>query len=257
MRVLLPPSETKRLGGSGLPMTLSFAEELDAARASVRDALVTLSGDEDAAIRALKLGVKNRGDAALNLALDAGELLPAIERYTGVLYDALDIDSLSPEARSWVDRHVCVQSALYGLIAATDTIPGYRLSASTRLPALERPLKRVWQDAHVAIWDADEYVLDLRAKDYAALAPLPAGAGDSVEVLSRAEDGTVRALNHFNKAGKGALVRALAESAAEINSRAELLAWAAANELDLSEAEADPHASPLQLVTNVGAPGAR
>lgn len=257
MRVLLPPSETKRPGGTRLSEALSFAGELSDARATVRQALVALSADEDAAVRALKLGVKNRGEAALNLALDSGELLPAIERYTGVLYDALAVDSLSAGARDWVDSHVFVQSALFGLIAATDTVPGYRLSASTRLPDLGTPLKRVWQHAHAEIWSEGEYVLDLRAKDYAALAPLPVGAGDPIEVLSRAEDGTVRSLNHFNKAGKGALVRALAESHADIHSRADLLNWAQAHDIELSEADEDPQSSPLRLVTNVGVPGVK
>ncbi|MBC9943259.1 peroxide stress protein YaaA [Leucobacter sp. cx-328] len=257
MRVLLPPSETKRLGGSGLSETLSFAEDLSAARAAVRSALIDLSGDEDAAIRVLKLGVKNRGEAALNLALSSGELLPAIERYTGVLYDALDVDSLAPGARTWVDAHVFVQSALFGLIAATDAVPSYRLSASTRLPALTKPLKRTWQDAHANIWDEAPYVLDLRAKDYAALAPLPVGVGDMVEVLSRAEDGTLRALNHFNKAGKGSLVRELAQSQVDVHSRGELLSWAAERGIELSEAEDDPKSSPLRLITNIGAPGVR
>ena len=42
-----------------------------------------------------------------------------------------------------------------------------------------------------------------------------------------------RALNHFNKLHKGRLVRALAESAPEIGSRADLLEWARGSGLDL------------------------
>ncbi|SDQ26330.1 YaaA family protein [Leucobacter chromiiresistens] len=256
MLILLPPSETKRPGGSGAfdPARLRFAAELSEGRTRVRQALEALSGDEAAAAKALKLGVKNRGELAHNLRLGDSGVLPAIERYTGVLYDALDVASLDAAARDWLDAHVAVQSALFGTIGAGDEIPAYRLSASSRLPELGAPLKRVWSAAHTAIpWaEGRGIVLDLRSKDYAALAPLPAGAGWFVNVAQRSADGRVRALNHFNKAAKGDLVRRLAQAQAEFCDVDALLAWGAAAGLEL---HVDPDAEAITLVTELGAPG--
>lgn len=256
MLVLLPPSETKRAGGVGSfdPSSLSHAAELGEARDRVRQALVALSGDEAAAAQALKLGVKNRGELAHNLALAASGTLPAIERYTGVLYDALDVASLDSAARSWLDAQVMVQSALFGLIGAGEQIPAYRLSAGSRLPDLGAPLKRVWQAAHTPVsWPASELVLDLRSKDYGALAPLPADVGYFLHVTQRGDDGEVRALNHFNKAAKGDLVRRLASSGAAPATSAELLAWAAREGLEMSVDESN---RTVVLVTALGAPKA-
>lgn len=248
MRVLLPPSETKRSGGGGVfaPGSLAFAAGLGPARERVRAALEALSADEDAAAKALKLGVKNRGELAHNLALGSSGAMPAVERYTGVLYDALDVASLDAEARAWIDRRVLVQSALFGLAAAHDPIPAYRLSASTRLDGLGAPLKRVWREAHESVdWASLGWILDLRSQDYAALAPLPAGAGAFLHVAQRDADGTARALNHFNKAAKGLLLRRLAESGADVDDLDGLASWAADAGLEL---EIDPAAGEATLV---------
>lgn len=257
MLVLLPPSETKRAGG-GTPFgdvpALSREDVLGEARSRVRAALVAVSDDEERATKALKLGVKNRDERLRNLELETSGAMPAIERYTGVLYDALGAEDLDIDARAWLDAHVRVQSALFGLVGAGEWIPAYRLSGSSRLPELGSPLARVWAPAHEGVLVGCDYVLDLRSKDYAGLAPLAAlGAAetDFVEVVARGDDGEVRALNHFNKAAKGDLVRRLAESGAELTSRDELLAWAHANDIELVAGDA---ANTLRLVTAQGVP---
>ncbi|QBE49654.1 YaaA family protein [Leucobacter triazinivorans] len=257
MLVLLPPSETKRLGGSGAldPAALHAPEALQAARERVRAALVELSRDEEAAAKSLKLGVKNRGELDHNLRLGSSGVMPAIERYTGVLYDALDVGSLSAPERAWIDAHVMVQSALFGLVSAGDAIPAYRLSAGSRLPQLGAPLKRVWGEAHAQVsWAEGTLLLDLRSKDYGALAPLPNGY--FLNVVQRGENGEVRALNHFNKAAKGDLVRRLARSGAtpggaEIVGVEELLRWSRDEGLEMTLSEADRS---VTLVTELGAP---
>ncbi|MBO1903001.1 peroxide stress protein YaaA [Leucobacter weissii] len=254
MHVLLPPSETKRTGGGGSfdPADLSRAGDLGPARAEVRRALEEVSADEDLAARALGLGVKNRDEAARNLRLAGSGVLPAIERYTGVLYDAIDIETLDAAARQWVDAHVSVQSALFGLISAADPVPAYRLSAGSRLPGLGAPLKRVWGEAHRGLeWNSLGWVLDLRSKDYAALNPLPPGRGSVLSVVQRGPGGEVRALNHFNKAAKGDLVRRLASSSVPLSGADELIGWGRAHGLELL---AGPGDDEFTLVTEIGAP---
>lgn len=256
MLILLPPSETKRPGGTGtfVPERLRNHDALGDARASVRAALEELSQDPVASAKALKLGVKNGAEREHNLVLRESGVLPAIERYTGVLYDALDAPSLDAPARAWLDSHVAVQSALFGLIGAGEGIPAYRLSAGSRLPALGTPLKRVWGSAHAALpWAEAGLVLDLRSQDYAALAPVPGDRSWFVHVAQRGEDGAVRALNHFNKAAKGDFVRRLARSQADFATVEDVVEWAREAGLELSRS-ADSHE--LTLITELGAPGA-
>lgn len=253
MHLLLPPSETKRSGGGSVfsAAGLTHADALGEARALVRDALVEMSGDEQLAHRVLKLGVKNRDERLRNLRLETSGAMPAIDRYTGVLYDALGAATLSAPARRWVGRNVSIQSALFGLVAAGDGIPAYRLSASTRPPALGVTLKQLWSEAHSRLeWATLGWILDLRSKDYAALAPLPPGAGATLNVVQRGPQGEMRALNHFNKAAKGDLVRRLAEARPRITGAAAFLRWAQQAGLEVC---AGPSATEITLVTELGA----
>ncbi|RLK47572.1 YaaA family protein [Microbacterium telephonicum] len=230
MLILLPPSETKRPGGRPRPLDLDALALPDLApqRMLVVDALVALSADPDAAARILKLSERQRGDIADNAALRTGPTLPAVDRYTGVLYDALDASTLAATERRWLGAHVLVHSAPFGPVGALDPIPAYRLAAGTSLPGVPA-LRRVWADAVTAAvaGTGAPFVLDLRSEAYAALGPLPAGIPSAyVRVVSEGADGAVRALNHFNKHAKGALVRALATQRPRIRSLAAFTNWA-------------------------------
>lgn len=230
MLVLLPPSETKRPGGDGPPIDLDALAlpSLRPLREQVIDGLVALSADEAAAARVLKLSARRLHEVADNAALRTAATLPAVDRYTGVLFDALDAGSLDDDARAWVGAHVLIHSAPFGPVGAFDGIPVYRLAASTSLPGLPSP-RRIWTDAVTTAIGRGrpDFVLDLRSEAYAALGPVPADVdGVYVRVVSEGVDGTVRALNHFNKKAKGELTRALASTRAEIDSRGALLDWA-------------------------------
>lgn len=241
MLILLPPSETKRAGGRGKPLdTASLAlPSLAPQREAVITALVTLSAHEEEAARVLKLGTTQRGEIAVNAALREAPTMPAVDRYTGVLYDALDAASLDAAARRWLGSHVLVHSAPFGPVRALDPIPSYRLGASVALPGVA-PLRRLWADAVTrALAElAPRFVLDLRSEAYVALGPLPENVSSRyVRVVSESTDGAVRALNHFNKHAKGELVRRLAEHRPRIASAAAFTRWADAAGLRVRQGE--------------------
>ena len=122
MRLLLPPSETKRDGGDGGPVDLELLAlpELNDARRELMDEVAALAADHDVAMRALKLGPRQSAEVERNRRLHDAPSMPAIDRYTGVLFDALDARTLSAEARSYAADTVMVHSALFGLIGALE-----------------------------------------------------------------------------------------------------------------------------------------
>lgn len=226
MLLLLPPSETKRDGGTGAPLdlaALSFPELTEARRRALA-AVAELSSDLDAARRALKLGPSSAAEAQRNLVLATSPTMAAIDRYDGVLYDALDAATLPAAARRFAGRHVAVASALFGVTGALDPLPAYRLSHDSRLPGLT--MRRLWAPLAGALASRRGLVLDLRSEGYAALGPAPAGSV-YLRVVSEGDDGRRRALNHFNKTGKGAFTRAVLLAGIDHPDADSLLAWAA------------------------------
>ncbi len=230
MLILLPPSETKRPGGSGAALDLGTLAlpGLTPQREVVLTALEELSTDAATAARVLRLGATQLGEIETNARIRTAPAMPAIDRYTGVLYDALGAASLDASARRWLARHVLIHSAPFGPIGALDRIPAYRLAANASLPGLAPP-RRVWADAVAASLDAERpsFVLDLRSEAYVALGPVPSSVPHVfVRVVTETPGGAVRALNHFNKHAKGAFVRALAEQRPRAGSLAGLRRWA-------------------------------
>lgn len=237
MLVLLPPSETKRAGGddgSRLQLPELRYSTLTRQRRATVAAMRTLARDHDASVKALRLGPTQHEEVAKNRVITRSATMPAVDRYTGVLYDALDAGSLHPAARAYLAEHVVIHSAALGPVGALDAIPDYRLSHDSRLPGLS--LRALWADpVRVAVAGdsaAGEVIIDARSEAYVALGPAPANA-HFLRVVTESSDGTRRALNHFNKQAKGAFVRALALDTVRPASLPELFAWAASRAIRL------------------------
>lgn len=229
MIVLLPPSETKRDGGnpgSALDISALGFPELAVPRREVLKALSKLSANLRASTGALSLGPTQRGQIERNRAVATSATMPAIERYTGVLYDGLAASTLDTAARDWVNRHVVIGSALFGLLRANDPIPAYRLSYNSKLPGIR--LRARWSaDIAGLLASQSGLILDLRSAGYAALGPIPARSNSVyVRVVTQSADGRIKALTHFNKKGKGEFVRALAEAGIDHADAATLMTWA-------------------------------
>ena len=238
MRIVLPPSETKTPGGnagSSLRFDQLVLPELTPVREAIAADLVALAANPDATKKALGLGAKGDEWVEVNRQLLSSPVMPAITRYTGVLFDALDVDSLDDDSRYHADQAVWLFSSLFGPLRATDPIPRYRLSFDSKLPGLA--LRARWQPEAQTIW-AGDFTIDLRSEGYRALAPLPAGTGVFIKVVK--DFGQAVAVGHANKGTKGRLVRDLVTSKAILGSAGELLEWATGHGWRMSESPDSP-----------------
>jgi uncharacterized protein len=212
--VLLPPSEGKAGGGDGPPLELSGLSfpELGAVRERLVSALEDTARRDPAGLRAaLGLSAGQAGEVAKDAALTTSPTLPALRRYTGVVYDVLDVPSLTGAARRRASTSLVVASALFGLLRPTDAIPAYRLSGGTRLPGVGG-LAAVWRPALEPLLAGQRgLVVDLRSGAYAALARAPGAV--EVRVLREA-DGRRSTVSHDNKWTKGRLARLLCQHGA-------------------------------------------
>jgi cytoplasmic iron level regulating protein YaaA (DUF328/UPF0246 family) len=212
--ILLPPSEGKASGGDGLPWTRgALSIDLDAERARVIRALAAaMKGSE--ASRSKLLDVKGKALVAATAAdrvVAKAPTVPAIERYTGVLYDAIDHRSLSAAHRRRLDGSVVIFSGLWGAVTPTDPIPDYRLKMGAAIAPLGK-LSTWWREplsARLTELATDRHIWNLLPNEHSAAWDPPAGLEQwTVRFLHR-RNGALTTVSHDNKSLKGALVRYL------------------------------------------------
>ncbi|MEV0946310.1 peroxide stress protein YaaA [Rhodococcus sp. NPDC049939] len=216
MLVLLPPSETKSDGGADMPLDLGELSmpTLTETREALVNALVALAADEEASRIALGLGPTQADEIERNAKLWHSPTRPALDRYTGVLFDALDAKSFTAAQKSKALARLAIGSALFGAVRAGDPIPAYRLSGGSKLPGLGT-LRSLWKPelSQAITAEADGLIVDLRSGAYQQLGPVP----DAViaTVLTEKPNGTRSIVSHHNKHHKGLLARALTVSRTE------------------------------------------
>ena len=234
MRLLLPPSETKLKGGqpqTGLP-TLSFSVQ-DPGRRDLMAALESWCRDSpEVAAKALKLGPKSIEELGNNVFVDS-PVMPAIDRYTGVLYSGTGVADWTDLQRTWAASHLYIHSALFGIVSSADQIPVYRLSHDTKVNKVA--LKDYWLGqvtAAIREMAAGDWILDCRSEGYRTLAPIPGDVPSAYLEVVSANGG--KALNHFNKIHKGELVRALVTDGPDLPTTDALVEWGTARGLAMT-----------------------
>ena len=220
--ILLPPSEGKAAPRRGKSLDLGSLSSpaLTETRTTLLEALVSLCRDDpEQAGRVLGLGATQLDLVQRNADLTAAPTARADAIYTGVLYDALDVATLSPGARRRATSRLAVTSSLFGMVRPGDRIPAYRLSGDATLPGVG-PVAGAWREVlGDAITDSMRggLLVDLRSSTYAAFwRPTKEVARRVATVRVLHESGGRRTVvSHFNKATKGRIVRALLEDGAD------------------------------------------
>jgi cytoplasmic iron level regulating protein YaaA (DUF328/UPF0246 family) len=196
--ILLAPSEDKAPGGRLGTLAESPAQRW------VRDQLVDLvvHGSPEAQRRAFDVK-----DAALAKAREEAlalrhriPLLPALERYAGVAFQALDAASLDPGLR----RQVFILSNLRGLVRGDEPIPPYKLMLAG-LPGLRGHWQRHLRPDLEALPPGTLW--ELLPQDSAALLKGWTRPRHTLEIL----DPQGRAISHWSKLYRGRVARWILE----------------------------------------------
>lgn len=215
--ILLPPSEGKTEGGDGPAWTETSTGEgpLLGARTELVDALLAALRDDatdpEDVLRYGSADVLARA-VATDLAVPTAPTLPAIERYAGVVLEGLDRASLTATARRRLDGSTWFVSGLWGLVAATDPIPDYRVKIGAKVPGLG--VLGTWWRQHVTPeverLAEGRLVWNLLTNDHGRVWK-PGGAAAAVATVdfTTVERGRRGVSNYHGKLLKGAFARHL------------------------------------------------
>ncbi len=208
MKILLAPAETKRESGS-LPSYCKhnfFFKEFEPVRNEIvfqyEEFLKTSSLEELSSWFGLK---SFKECEKYSQPIMEKPTMKAIQRYTGVAFDALDYDNLIPIEQQYCDENVILFSNLFGPLKADDLIPDYKFKQGENLPNID-----VINKYKIAIKDIlDTYlgdeVIDLRAGFYDKFYK-PKAQTVTFKFL---KDGKV--VSHWAKHYRGQIVKELAK----------------------------------------------
>jgi cytoplasmic iron level regulating protein YaaA (DUF328/UPF0246 family) len=191
MLILLPPSEGKNQPTTKVNINLAklvFPKELLA----IRSRLLTKS-------------------------LATSPAAKAIDVYTGVLYQALDWNSLSTTAKARGEKSILITSALFGVLRPSDVIPNYKAKIKTSdwKAALKPALDGLGADL----------IIDCRSSTYVATWQPSPEITVAVRVFKK-EKGKISVITHLSKKYRGELTRVLLKSGKVPKTPEDLLAIA-------------------------------
>ena len=191
MLILLPPSEAKNQPISKVNVNLTklvFPKELIAIRSRL-----------------------------LTKALASAPAARAMDVYTGVLYQSLDWNSLSPTAKARGEKSVLITSAIFGTLRPSDLIPNYK--AKIKVSDWKAALKPALDGL------AADLIIDCRSSTYAGVWQSPPANTVAVRVFKK-EKGKISVITHLSKKYRGELTRVLLKSGKPPETPSELLATA-------------------------------
>lgn len=180
MLILLPPSERKKQGARTARLeleTLCFSASLTPTRKSV---------------------ITHRNPELFTLPTS-----PAIEIYSGVLYKALNYETLSLVAKRQANDRILIFSALFGVLRPLDQIPTY--SAKFRNSEWKKPLSAALDGL------GNQFIIDCRSSTYSTAWKSTSGLTVNVRVFEQ-KSGQRRVITHMSKKYRGELTRILVDN---------------------------------------------
>lgn len=96
--------------------------------------------------------------------VNKNELIPAIRLYKGVVYDCFNLNDFSEKEINYLNEHVRIISALYGVLKPYDGIQPYRLDFTMKLININ--LNRFWKNKILTYFKKEDFILDCASQEF-------------------------------------------------------------------------------------------
>ena len=128
----------------------------------------------------------------------------AIERYTGVVYEHLNWETLDKKSQDFLNKYVYIFSGLFGMLSPKTFIPDYKLKMNVL------SLQYHWSPILTEELDKEDVIIDLLPQVHRKAYKKGKNAiGIDFQVIKK---GKKTAAGHFGKAVKGQFIRYIAKN---------------------------------------------
>ena len=205
MKILIP---TAKEMNTSLPTVK--AKPLSPESQAVLDALATYSSQE------LESFYKISADKAQEeyghiQALKNGSArnYPALHLFDGLMYRNIKRENLTKTEQAYLEEHLMITSALYGVIPAFEPIAPHRLDFLMKLKVAGKGLKSHWQSAYEESLNGEELIFSLLSSEFETVFPKESREKMVTFKFMEERDGKLKIHSTISKKARGAFLTAL------------------------------------------------
>ena len=208
MKILIPTAKEMNTNVPSLeakplcPDTQAILEELATYSVQELESFYKISAEkaqeEYERIQALKNGTANS--------------YPALQLFDGLMYRNIKRDNLTKKEQAYLEKHLMITSALYGVIPAFEPIAPHRLDFLMKLKIAGKSLKSHWQSAYEESVKGEELIFSLLSSEFENVFPKEIREKMVTFKFMEDRDGKLKVHSTISKKARGAFLTALMEN---------------------------------------------
>ena len=136
---------------------------------------------------------------------------PALHLFDGLMYRNIKRDNLSKAEQAYLEEHLMITSALYGVIPAFAPIAPHRLDFLMKLKIAGKSLKSHWQSAYEESVKDEELIFSLLSSEFETVFPKEVREKMVTFKFMEERDGKLKIHSTISKKARGAFLTALME----------------------------------------------
>ena len=137
---------------------------------------------------------------------------PALHLFDGLMYRNIKRDNLTKAEQTYLEKHLMITSALYGLIPAFVPVAPHRLDFLMKLKVAGKSLKSHWQSAYEESLKGEELIFSLLSSEFETVFPKEIREKMVTFKFMEERDGKLKIHSTISKKARGAFLTALMKS---------------------------------------------
>ena len=137
---------------------------------------------------------------------------PALKLFDGLMYRHIKRDGLTEAEQAYLEKHLMITSALYGVIPAFEPIAPHRLDFLMKLKVAGKSLKNHWQVAYEESMKDQKLIFSLLSSEFETVFPKEIREKMVTFKFMEERDGKLKIHSTISKKARGAFLTALMEN---------------------------------------------
>ena len=151
---------------------------------------------------------------------------PSLKLFDGLMYRHIKRDKLTEAEQAYLENHVFITSALYGVVPALSPMAPHRLDFLKKLKVAGKTLKSHWKAAYDEAVTQEEVIFSLLSSEFETVFSKEIREKMMTSNLWRIEVGQLKIHSTISKKARGAFLTALIENQVQTVEEARRLSFA-------------------------------